>query len=85
MASAFNDLGLDELTSTVLVAFGEVLGFDDISEEDDFFDDCGGTSLQAWGAIVFLEDKLDIDLEFDEFIVARTARATAELLASAPR
>ena len=71
---------LDELTSFVLHVFGEVLGFDGISENDDFFDDCGGTSLLAWGAIVGIEDGLNTDLEFADFLIARTARATADLL-----
>ena len=73
---------MDELISYVLNVINEVLGIDGVSENDDFFNDCGGTSLQAWGVIVGIEDRLNVDLEFGEFIVARTARATAELLSA---
>ena len=74
---------LDELTSFALQVFNDVLGLEGIAENDDFFDDCGGTSLQAWGVIVGIEDGLNVDVDFREFLVARTARGTAELLSHA--
>lgn len=71
---------LDGVTELLLRVFGEVLGADDVSEDDDFFDDCGGSSLQAWWAIVEIADVLDVAVEFAEFVETRTARDTAAAL-----
>ncbi len=71
---------LDGVTDLVLGVFNEVLGLREVAEDDDFFDACGGTSVQAWWAISDIEDLLGVDMEFKAFLRTPTARATASLL-----
>ena len=71
---------LDGVTDELLRVFGDVLGQDDVAEEDDFFDDAGGTSLQAWWAVVKIAEALGVDIEYADFLATRTARGTAAVL-----
>ena len=73
----------DSLTSLVSQVFGEVLGIHDISENDDFYDDCAGSSIQAWSVIVTLETVFDVELKFAAFLLDRTPRGVAGLLLGA--
>ena len=70
---------LDGVTELLLRVFGDVLS-GDVSEDDDFFDDCGGSSLQAWWVIVEIAEVLGVAVEFAEFLETRTARDTAAAL-----
>ena len=68
---------LDSLTMLVTQVFGDVLGTDGIAEDDDFYDDCAGSSFQAWSVIVTLADTLGIELEYSAFLLDRTPRGVA--------
>lgn len=75
------DVGnIDSLMLLAARIFGEVLSLDGISEDDDFFDDCGGSSLQAWMVAVAIEDELDVDLEFPDMLDDFTPRGIASFL-----
>ena len=58
---------------------------DGIAEDDDFYDDCAGSSFQAWSVILTLEDIVGIELEFSAFLLgshtAGRCRSSARPLA----
>ena len=70
----------DSLTILVAEVFGDVLGMDGIAEDDDFYDDCAGSSFQAWSVILALGDIVGTELEFSAFLLDRTPRGVAALL-----
>ena len=70
----------DSLTILVAEVFGDVLGMDGIAEDDDFYDDCAGSSFQAWSVILALGDIVGTELEFSAFLLDRTPRGVAARL-----
>lgn len=75
---------LNALTVLVLRVFSEVLGLDDVAEDDDFFDACGGTSVQAWWVVTEIAALTGTTIELKEFLKSANARDTAALLYAPP-
>ncbi|WP_432092904.1 beta-ketoacyl synthase N-terminal-like domain-containing protein [Streptomyces sp. bgisy100] len=69
-----------ELQAQVVAALQKVLGADDISLDDDFFD-LGGDSLAAVDAAGILFDTYRVDIGVDTFADLRTPRAVSTHLA----
>ena len=69
----------------VLEVFEMVLGTADVAETDHFFDNCGGTSVQAWWALSEMQTRADASIEFEEFVRSPTARDVGAVLFASVR
>ena len=72
----------DDATGVLIRLFGEVLGREDVSADDDFFD-LGGYSLLAARVLVLFEERTGVRLPMSTFLDGASPRSLATSAASA--
>jgi acyl carrier protein len=76
--------GISTRRPTMVEIFGRVLEADDINHTSDFFE-YGGDSLLATRVLSAIAHEYDVELTFDDFVVAPNPAALADLVESRRR
>jgi acyl carrier protein len=66
---------------TIVEIFSRVLEADDVTDESDFFE-VGGDSLLATRVLSAIAREYDVELTFDDFVIAPSPGALASLVES---
>jgi len=72
----------DSITAGITDTFRRVLELDDLGADDDFFA-VGGDSLLATRVLSAIAREYDVELTFDEFVLAATPTALGRLVREA--